>query len=255
MRWFKHLSNAHNDECMSELLDEFGAEGYGVWWIILEKIASQMDKSGRCFARYSVKKWAKSCGVSAKKFQKTVSFLSKLGKFSIKVCEKNSDFLIIECLNLLKFRDEYTKKSRQTPDTRRTLSGATPEQEAEAEAEAETETEEGRAPDSENSKIQKTLTKCRDILGMSDLEIKSLYGTCHDPEKLSEAVQVAIEVSQEKCERGDGVLNSPRAFIISVYKSESKSKKTREVMLKPKLDLTEDENSPEWLHPCQRPEK
>lgn len=31
MRWFKHLSNAYDDEAMSELLDEFGPAGYGIW--------------------------------------------------------------------------------------------------------------------------------------------------------------------------------------------------------------------------------
>jgi hypothetical protein len=116
------------------------------------------------------------------------------------------------------------------------------------------EEEEGQPPNSENSKTQKTLTKCRDVLGMSDVEIKSLYGSCHEPEQLAEAVQVAIEVSQEKAERGDGVLSNPRTFIISVYKNGSKSKKTREAMLKPKLDPIDDINSDEYVHPSMRPE-
>ncbi len=128
MRWFKHLTNARNDEALSELLDEFGALGYGIWWTILEMIAQQMDKTDRCSARYSLKKWSKSCQVSVKKFQKVVSFLSKLEKLSAKKCEKNSNFLIIECRNLLKFRDKCSKKSGQCPDNVRTLSGATPEQ-------------------------------------------------------------------------------------------------------------------------------
>lgn len=128
MRWFKHLTSARHDEAMAELLDEFGAEGYGMWWIILEMIGRQMDKTNKCSARYSLKKWSKACIVSTKKFQKVVSFLSKLEKLSIKTCQKNSNFLIIECPNLLKFRDEYSKKSRQAPDKRQTKSGVTPEQ-------------------------------------------------------------------------------------------------------------------------------
>jgi len=111
MRWFKHIARAREDEAMVELLSEFGPEGYGVWWIILEQIAEQMDgKSDRCCCRYPLKKWATNCGVSAKKFQKIAEKLAKLGKISI---EKTENLYIIECRNLLKFRDEYTSKNKE----------------------------------------------------------------------------------------------------------------------------------------------
>ena len=223
MRWLKHLSSAHNDEAMSELLDEFGPAGYGVWWIILETIAAQMDKSQRCFARYSVKKWAKTCGISAKKFQKIVSFLSKIEKLSAKNCEKNSDFLIIECPNLLKYRDEYTKKSGQTTDRRRIKSGATPDQETETEAETEAETE-TEAPMDES--LQKAFESCRDSLGMSDQEIQEIYSTCSESEKFAEAVKVALEGNSKQ------TLDHPIGFIRWAYKSGKTSKQTREKVRK-----------------------
>jgi hypothetical protein len=133
MRWMKHMTAARNNEVLSELLEFFGAEGYGVWWIILELIGAQMDKSDKCSARYSIKKWSKSCHVSPKKFQKVVSFLSKLEQITAKVCTNNSDFMIIECRKLLKFRDEYSRKSGHTPDKLPKKSGATPVQETETE--------------------------------------------------------------------------------------------------------------------------
>ncbi len=175
MRWFKHLSDAHNDESMAELIDEFGAAGYGVWWIILEKIAAQMDKSGRCDARYSFKKWSKSCGLSVKKFQKTVSFLTKLEKLSAKVCEKNSNFLIIECRNLLKFRDEYSKKSGHTPDRRRIKSGHTPHQETETETETETEVfnSDNDKPLSKSGKID-----FRELLMENEMPYLKIFSAC-----------------------------------------------------------------------------
>lgn len=37
--WFKHDYNARNDEKLLELRAEFGAEGYGIFWMIIEKIA------------------------------------------------------------------------------------------------------------------------------------------------------------------------------------------------------------------------
>ncbi len=37
--WFKHDYNARNDEKILELRAEFGAEGYGIFWMLMEKMA------------------------------------------------------------------------------------------------------------------------------------------------------------------------------------------------------------------------
>lgn len=37
--WFKHDYNARNDEKLLELRSEFGAEGYGIFWMLMEKMA------------------------------------------------------------------------------------------------------------------------------------------------------------------------------------------------------------------------
>jgi hypothetical protein len=37
--WFKHDNNARNDEKILELRANFGAEGYGVFWMIVETMA------------------------------------------------------------------------------------------------------------------------------------------------------------------------------------------------------------------------
>lgn len=142
MRWFKHISMSHHDQILSELMDEFGAEGYGVWWIILEKIAQQLNEKSSTSLRLSLKVWATSARVSTKKFQNIVKFLEKNKTFSLNFEEK---YLTIECKNLIKYKDEYTekriKKSGESPDKIPTKSGQTPEQEAEAELETETELE------------------------------------------------------------------------------------------------------------------
>lgn len=141
MRWFKHLSTASNIEDISEMIELYGVESYGVWCIIQELVATQMDKTDKCSVRYSLRKWAKSCHISAKKFKKVVSFLSESGEISIEICENNTDFLKIKCSNLLNLRDEYSKKSRQPPDNIPTDSGETPDQDRETETETETELE------------------------------------------------------------------------------------------------------------------
>ncbi|MDT8419362.1 MAG: hypothetical protein RQ754_02935 [Desulfuromonadales bacterium] len=117
MRWFKHIATTHQAEDGAAIIDTMGAEGYGVWWIILEVIASQMDSTDKCSANYSAKKWGSFCGFSAKRFQK---FAEKLAEFSSISVKETGEFLEIECPNLLKYRDEYSKKSGQAPEKVRT---------------------------------------------------------------------------------------------------------------------------------------
>jgi hypothetical protein len=43
--WFKHDYNARNDEKILELRSELGAEGYGVYWMLVESMA-ETDNGG-----------------------------------------------------------------------------------------------------------------------------------------------------------------------------------------------------------------
>lgn len=126
MRWFKHISASHTDETMSELTDNFGAEGYGVWWIILEKVAANATNKISPAAKYHLKDFRSSCKISKKKLLKILEFLQKnqLLKFSIDANEyitiavQNLDicmeysrlpaYLWIPLRNLIFERDNYT---------------------------------------------------------------------------------------------------------------------------------------------------
>lgn len=130
MRWLKHLSCAHEDELMAELIEEFGPEGYGVWWIILERIAASMGESEKTSLRYSARNWASSCRISENRFIEIVTYLSENHPtFRAKITEKH---VTIECPNLLKYRDEYSRRNKkivsgQSPDKLRTMSGECPD--------------------------------------------------------------------------------------------------------------------------------
>lgn len=125
MKWFKHMTAASSDEKLSVMIDAHGLEGYGFWWILLEQIAAQMDGGNdKCSATYPLKKWASSCEVSTRKYQKFVKTLSELSLVSIK---KDQNLITVECPNLLKIRDEYQMKKKKNPDNNRTNSGQTPD--------------------------------------------------------------------------------------------------------------------------------
>lgn len=161
MRWFKHLANASDDEKLSELIDRHGAEGYGIYWMILEKISSKMEKGeNRTNCRYPAKKWADICGKNPRgmrKIYETLEYLSlfifiRYGKHMDTIpnsyqyeldnnCISYEYHIDIDCPNLLKFRDEYSKKSRQTTNNIPIDSRQTPDQDRDTETESETNTE------------------------------------------------------------------------------------------------------------------
>lgn len=125
MRWFKHLTDAADDEKLADILTEFGPEGYGVWWLLVEVIGKQMDSSPKCEASYSLDHWARKLYVSKRK---TTSFLTVFSEKNLIFLEyDNSNVLgkiIVKIPKMLNFRDEYSKKSGQPPDKVPTISGA-----------------------------------------------------------------------------------------------------------------------------------
>lgn len=107
MRWFKHMTTSANDEKLSRLRDEYGLEGYGFWWAIVEIIAEQVDENEQTSVTFSPKKWGNSLGISAKKFRIMAEFCADIGLFSVKSDEKT---ITLSIPNILKFRDEYSER-------------------------------------------------------------------------------------------------------------------------------------------------
>ncbi|MCH5277739.1 MAG: DUF4373 domain-containing protein [Desulfovibrionaceae bacterium] len=117
MRWFKHLTCSFNDEKLARMVDELGMEGYGFWWRTLEIIAEKMDENGEHFASFSPKKWGNFYGFSAKKFENFVRIFQKNKIFQVEFSE---NCVTISVPNLLKYRDEWSRKKAKN-------SGVTPE--------------------------------------------------------------------------------------------------------------------------------
>jgi len=110
MRWFKHLTGSWHDEKLAAIVAENGLEIYGFWWRILEIIGTQMNGSESSKCEYSIKVWSKFSGVSAIKFVKLAGILEENNLISIKNC---SSKILINVPNLVKYRDEYTRKKDQ----------------------------------------------------------------------------------------------------------------------------------------------
>lgn len=117
MKWFKHQTNARNDERMAKLADLSGLEGYGFYFMVLEIIAENMDETSRNYAEYSVDYWAKKLGILPNKFKKLLENCIESGLFLVekdikndkKLSKNRSENYKIISPNILKYRDNHTK--------------------------------------------------------------------------------------------------------------------------------------------------
>jgi len=120
MRWFKHLSAARNDERIADLEDRAGLEGYGFFFKMLEIVAEAMDNSDKCDATFSVSRWARQVNVTTKKFLFLVQCCADVGLMSVQcqsdVSPISSRKITVKIPKLLKYKDDFSKKSGQTRD-------------------------------------------------------------------------------------------------------------------------------------------
>lgn len=113
MRWLKHMTSTRNDEKVAALIAQAGPAGYGLWWMVLETVAASMENgSEKCSLKYPVAKWAAALQCLPQNVSRQLAVMGAVGLLSV-----SSDGAVIEVTvpNLLKYRDEYSRKSGQTP--------------------------------------------------------------------------------------------------------------------------------------------
>jgi len=123
MKWFKHHSDAYTNLKIRDLLDEFGLEGYGLYWLCCELIAQQ---GGNDYQINNDRNWKRSLSITSKlSDEKLKNILQKLSELNLIDKEAfKKDILYIP--KMKEYCDEYTKKiqkkSRNYPDTIQTES-------------------------------------------------------------------------------------------------------------------------------------
>ena len=115
MRWFKHMSNHQDDPAIAALVEALGWEGYGWYWAIMEKIAASVGKGTECSLEFPTEKWKKILGISTRKLRNFLEISANFAIFSVEFSKKTQEFCKISSHNLLIWKDEYSRKSGQTP--------------------------------------------------------------------------------------------------------------------------------------------
>lgn len=106
MKWFKHMTASGSDEKLSALIDAMGMEGYGLWWRLLEVVATQMDESDKCEVTYTLPRWSLLLYCHHHRGSKLLVTLESLGLIETVTMGSN---ITVRIPNLLKFRDSHTK--------------------------------------------------------------------------------------------------------------------------------------------------
>ncbi len=119
MRWIKHMTATTQDERIASYLDDCGPahrhEGYGFFWLLLEVVAAQIETgSEKCSATYALPTWSRLLYCHHHTVGK---YLGKLEVAGLVTAKKAAGKVEVIIPNLLKYRDEYSRKSGVDPES------------------------------------------------------------------------------------------------------------------------------------------
>lgn len=101
MKYFLHDSNALNDDKISELFIEYGFEGVGLYYCILEKLAYQEKPIKTTVLKSQLK--------VGKRLEKLWSFMEKIGI----ICSENDETF---SKRMSSYLETFTKKREKTAE-------------------------------------------------------------------------------------------------------------------------------------------
>ena len=117
MRWMKHMTATWDDEKVADLVGKGGMEGlarYGLLWRVREIVAGQIGaQDSAASVQYTVTRWSTLLSLRG---SLVFSTLSTLGVTGLATVERDGARIRVTIPNLLKYRDEYSRKSGHRPD-------------------------------------------------------------------------------------------------------------------------------------------
>ena len=105
MKWFKHISDSLDDPFISDLLDEFGSDGYLVFFGILEIISREFNIKTPGKVEVSHNYLRRKLRLSWHKVSTILNFCEKKGKFFVSDNERQ---IVINCPKYKHMLDDWT---------------------------------------------------------------------------------------------------------------------------------------------------
>ena len=114
MRWLKHMTSTRQDEKIARLISKHGMAAYGLYWSVIEIVASALDSKTHPepSISYPISRWAALLQVHPPNVRRQLAALGAEGLLEL-TCTATEIKLTIP--NLLKYRDEYSQRSGHTP--------------------------------------------------------------------------------------------------------------------------------------------
>ena len=170
MKWFKHFSDTLDDPFICDLLDEFGSDGYLVYFAALELLAEGFDPK---FPGEVTQKWRyvrRKVRLSLQKVKKILDFCMENRKLIVTMRERD---VTIKCVRFSTLSDEYTGRllKKEKESSIGILSGqyrepvGTIEEEVEEEEDIKKEPQPSADLSPSSEQIEKTEKLCKILQG------------------------------------------------------------------------------------------
>ena len=134
MKWIKHQTGTRRDEKIARLMAAGGKDAmaaYGLYWMVQEIIADQMEgPEPACSVCYPVSVWSQLLVTRGSLVFSTLSTLAVTGLVTV---TREGDDIRVTNRKLLKYRDEYSRKSGHAPENVRTRTDIDKEEDKERE--------------------------------------------------------------------------------------------------------------------------
>ena len=113
MKWFKHHTDAHNNLKFQKIFNEFGSEGYGLFWVCVELVG----REGENFRISTKKDWisylVKNSTIPQDKLKKILTAFGEIGLVDKKALNKGELYLPKLQERVDEYTDKVGRKSRQ----------------------------------------------------------------------------------------------------------------------------------------------
>lgn len=93
IRWFKHISDASDDDFLQTIEEEFGLEGYARWFKLLECISRDVRHSGR--ATLPLRDWARYLRTNARVFIPFLEAIRRHGRIEFEADGNNLSITVL----------------------------------------------------------------------------------------------------------------------------------------------------------------